>query len=493
MDVSSRALPWIQSLPHLSSVVASLPEYPFLEFGRTCEPAERAAGDDPSEPPASSITGGSNRQNIDKSLEIGGVDWFEVSLWVNWDLAKLEQLKTRLALAKSCSCAFDASVDFELAGGEVVSVRPAGRKFGPVLAEWIIETQGMQIAIVDAATPESGRCNMFLQIGSIALMSAGIKVLLEGFSRLCEEWGFNVEKSSVSRIDLCVDLPGVPMKWFAEPFWRDWYITRATKDRIERENRAVTGIYIGKGDIILRIYDKINELDGQPLKVEVMRDARYFGDPAEATRVEFQLRGKALKKKCDGNNSIEDVLARLGALANYLCVEWIRFTADEPDRENHNQHRAETSALWKFVQTAFAIAYPIELPRGVPKKRRPFAPLLVKQALGCMRSAAAAMGVKYSGRDGFMELMWRLVNYVVKDWKTEGIKWERAETRVASMLPLAHDNGDDTYLSLVPASERWQELFYEWQRSQYKDGVIPPSESRKLQGHASLGLALAGW
>lgn len=489
MEVSPRLIPCFDSPEHLSTFSTTLPDLPFLEFGRSSEAAKRPGADEPGQPPGSGITGGSNRKCDSKSLEIGGLDWFEVSLWANWDLTKLNELTAKLARAKSSGVAFDASTEFERPGGEVVTVEPSGRRLGPIYADYVVSTDGLQLAIVNQAVPDQSRPNLFLTIGSIPLMSAGIKVLLEGLAKLAEEWGFNIERSSVSRIDLCVDLPGVDMAWFAKPFLNDQYICRAQIDQINRRHRKVTGFTIGRGDILCRIYDKVLELNGQTLKQEVICEARYLGTPCIATRVEFQLRTKAIKEKCGGENTIEAVLSKLGSLANYLTTDWIRFTQDVPDRENNHQHLAKISDLWKVTQAAFAIAFPIEIPRGERKKYRPFSPLLVKQAVGCIRSAAAACGIAFGGREEFLKTMNYLVGLVVEDWKTEGIKWERRTQKIAALLPLETPGVSDLSELLKPTENRWQERYEQWKRTE----DISSNEAHQLQDQAALGLALETW
>ena len=125
--------------------------------------------------------------------------------------------------------------------------------------------------------------------------------------------------------------------------------------------RNYIGFSIGK-DVLLRCYDKREELKRNPIKWGVFAD-KYDGIPETLTRVEFQLRRKALKEiqVLDDDETtpgrIEDVDSYLkvrDCLWRYLTCEWFRFTEEPVDKKNNHHSRAKTWWIWEAVQNAVA-------------------------------------------------------------------------------------------------------------------------------------------
>ncbi len=176
-------------------------------------------------------------------------------------------------------------------------------------------------------------------------------------------------KEVLSRVDIYADYDICGIEDFCNRFFNNSRVTRArdtTNYGGEYLNFALylsgaryTGVSIGK-DILLRCYDKREELKKNPIKWAVFAD-RYDGIPETLTRVEFQLRRKALKEiqvlnegetKPGRIDDVESYLKVRDGLWRYLTCEWFRFTEEPVDKKNNHHSRAKTWCVWEAVQNA---------------------------------------------------------------------------------------------------------------------------------------------
>ncbi len=212
--------------------------------------------------------------------------------------------------------------------------------------------------------------NVWLEIGSIPLCRyGGIRNALDEVYKLFKAEGITVLKEILSRVDMYADFNTCEVVDFCDKFATGCTITRARRvstfgeDTLDyslhSSGRKQTGFAIGR-DVHLRCYDKAEELKRDPVKWAVFSE-KYDGIPDTLTRVEFQLRRKALKDiqvMADGGTEpgrIEDVDSYLKVRDNlwrYLTCEWFRFTEKPVDRKNNNRSRAKTWRVWAMVQNA---------------------------------------------------------------------------------------------------------------------------------------------
>jgi len=99
-------------------------------------------------------------------------------------------------------------------------------------------------------------------------------------------------------------------------------------------NRKLSGLNIGSGDLMLRIYDKVTELkrkratNKQQVFSEIWGLKTYDEEPV--TRIEYQIRRQKLREFSDteGNqiNTVFDLVNALKSLWAYLTSEWTRHT-----------------------------------------------------------------------------------------------------------------------------------------------------------------------
>lgn len=371
------------------------------------------------EPPEASITGGSNSQSCSPGVSTpGGVDWLSAPLYGSWNEANFKRLVEQLEALQHDAREKDGGAFFESPDGDRVYVRPYSLKRGIWHFHYALETQGMVILISKRATAEKSP-NCLVDIGSMTLMQVGHEVAFANARRFLERLGWRYEKAHATRCDLCVDLPGVPVEWFAERYLAGAYVSRAVDDQYFRKHRKVTGIVFGKG-IRCRIYDKLLETADNPAKRAVMVAYRWNGETPEcATRVEFQLRRDEMREEFSCTD-IYDLFAKLRTISERLSKDWLRFTAEVVDRDNGHQSRADVAERWGDVVAKFGLAFPAAAAEAPPKP--PVVPdkgRLLAQALGCVKSAMAQGVAEFTSQDEAIGVLWDWLQLLVpaKFWK----------------------------------------------------------------------------
>ena len=174
-------------------------------------------------------------------------------------------------------------------------------------------------------------------------------------------------------------------------------------------NRRFTGIDIGKGNLMLRVYDKVTELKRtraihkQQIFSEIWGTKQY--DDQSVTRVEYQVRRPKLREFADSEDKRIDTVADLaGALRSlwaYLTTEWTRHTSS-PVNRNHNQAKAKVSEFWQKVQAVVWTGV-FGYVRTHPVKHKDIV-MLRKQARGILMSVCASLEVEPDDIDKIVHL-----------------------------------------------------------------------------------------
>lgn len=251
----------------------------------------------------------------------------------------------------------------------------------------------------------------------MVLMQLGYQEAWAQVIRFLSGLGFTIKQAVPSRFDACVDLVGHDIAEYAQRYHDDAYICKAQKDNIHRENKRITGLIFGR-EIHCRIYDKILESATDPLKWAVLVACRYGGDePAKAIRVEFQIRREEMREMWSVTD-VDDLFRKLPAILEELTTTWLRFTEEPVDRESKHQSRSETWSRWLEVQGMFKQAF---VPNGVeaprPELKQPDIGNLLRQAFGCIKSAAGVVG--FCPKDAGELFVWlesQLYNVMPRDW-----------------------------------------------------------------------------
>lgn len=167
------------------------------------------------------------------------------------------------------------------------------------------------------------------------------------------------------------------------------------------ETRQITGFSVGRGDVVARVYDKREELqlDASKHKAPAEEErwtAGGWDGKDKITRVEFQLRGEALKELgCRSLSTVHDpATGEIAELNDYLpriwstCLLWLRLVKREKTRTGRDKPltRCPDDPRWEILRSAsWGDAPPI-------RRKRERGGASSAQALGSVLSVAAARG-----------------------------------------------------------------------------------------------------
>lgn len=343
------------------------------------------------------ITGAMTRQERAGERETGGEDTLEVSVFGGWDRQRFEMLSERLDERRR-SAEEGGSGLIEVAGGYSLEVEAAGAKAG-VYFRWVAKWGGCRIYLLNRSGASDKTPAVRVTFGSLALMTMGLNECWLRFTQLLQAMGFLMHWHQVSRVDLCVDLPGQPVEPFIEAALSFAYVSKAKRGSPHYAGpHEWEGWSHGTGPVHMRVYDKLREVKQSQdwAKLEALMQKRWGGVvPDCATRVEFQLRRETLRDRWQVS-TIEDYKQKRRQILEWLTSDWMRLVsgATKAVRENRNQTRCPTLPLWDRVREAFFAwvgtnAIPVVVARGV---LRPSVEAIGKQICGCMTTLAALIG-----------------------------------------------------------------------------------------------------
>ena len=224
--------------------------------------------------------------------------------------------------------------------------------------------------------------------------------------------GIKLVKETVSRVDLFADVEAEIEKLHLISQAR--MVTRAEKVAYYYANRRLTGLQVGSSSVVLRMYDKIQEMkDKKATAKQLFFQSLWKKEVAAITRVEFQIRRDGLRDFFPESCTFLQLRENLPGLWRYLTEDWFRHTARAVDRKNRNQSRETTSPFWQGVQAAFDLAQ--EALVRVKRLKVFNLKALVEQAGGIMVTIAAGLGVAYDDIFGIMATMQETIGFQVED------------------------------------------------------------------------------
>lgn len=235
----------------------------------------------------------------------------------------------------------------------VLEVGPNGTLWGAVVQpygsrgyEWLIESRDFGLSIGNWMEPIS-RPGIKVELRSEFLWRLGAAEAVEAVLGLLRRTGAEVQSAMVSRADLCVDIL-LPQEAWGEEI-RQNIVCRARHISPHFENGILTGISIGRGVILARLYDKPREILMKSKK-EWMYDIWRIKDVPEGyriIRVEFQLRREVLKQL--GIDSFLDLQQHLDHVWAHCTKKWLRLE----DRPGKHHTQRTLLGWWGEVQEGF--------------------------------------------------------------------------------------------------------------------------------------------
>ena len=297
--------------------------------------------------------------------------------------------------------------------------------------------------------------NCRLEIGSLSCWSPGFYSIYNKVKTFLSLHGGEVFKEIVSEVHLAADFIGTDIKttdlddrahWIAlarnDSVYDGLKLRKANVPGQEPEpdeiafdshhtNRKFSGLNIGSGDLMLRVYDKVTELkrkratNKQEVFSEIWGVKSY--DELPVTRIEYQIRRPRLREfvdlshievrdgkrkfkveELDGKriDTVFDLVNSLKSLWAYLTTEWTRHT-ETPVNRNHNQTKAKVSEFWQKVQAVVWTGV-FGYVRTHPVKHKD-TEMLRKQARGILMSVCASFEIEPNDIDKIVYLCQEMI------------------------------------------------------------------------------------
>jgi hypothetical protein len=162
--------------------------------------------------------------------------------------------------------------------------RFALKAFGKHPYKYVLANEAFEIRLGERMSPS---CHV--QFTSQLLWQCGLDDLLSRFRNWCASVNLTeLAPETVARADWAFDYLLGTIDFAADDF-----VSRFRKDAIHRENGQVQTFTLGRGDFVLRVYDKVAEIEQQSQKFWFFD---LWGQRIGVWRIEFQVRGARLHK-----------------------------------------------------------------------------------------------------------------------------------------------------------------------------------------------------
>jgi hypothetical protein len=184
---------------------------------------------------------------------------------------------------------------------------------------------------------EFNKPNFYVTFSSQALWRESAYTLHDKFISWAQSVGYEPYiDESISRVDYCFDfdLPEID-------FNENSFKSRSSKDSIYRENRTIQTFNFGKGDVVLRVYDKVTEINQKSNKVWFFL---LWEQKQDVWRIEWQTRKNILRRF--DIRTFDDLKMKLGDLLKYLAEEHDTLRVPKNDS---NQSRWPLHPLWETL------------------------------------------------------------------------------------------------------------------------------------------------
>ena len=330
-----------------------------------------------------------------------GLDFLKVSFWLSWlSPFTLEYLEEKKRLVQDTED--DTIPVFPERGYDWNLHRTGTSKYNFRL------TSGDITLLINKRKADGAVPTCRLEIGSLSCWSPGFYNIYRKVTAFLGANGARIIKERVSEVHLAADFIGVDIKGLDFDNQEKW-IARATDFNPHYKHRRFTGVDLGKGDIMLRCYDKVTELKRsrsqhkQQIFSEIWGSRKF--DERPVTRVEYQLRRPKLREFSDDEqhkvDTVHDLVESLRSLWRYLTTEWTKHTESAVDR-NHHQSRSKASEFWQKVRAVVWTGVFSQV-RDHPVKHKDIV-MLRKQARGLLMSVCACLEVEPDDIDKIVHL-----------------------------------------------------------------------------------------
>jgi hypothetical protein len=214
-------------------------------------------------------------------------------------------------------------------GGMEFLLQPYGSSSG---YPFVLTNPDYTIAFGEVNSP-----SFFVKFSSLALWRKGAVSLHQRFLAWAGQVGLEAHRpESLSRVDFTFDY-GVPVIDFDE----DSFVSLSAKDTQYRQDGQIQTFVLGKGDVVLRVYDKVAEIREHSGKTWFFE---LWGEQEHVWRIEWQVR-KALLRRF-AIRTVDDLISGPGDVLRYLVEEHDSLRIQQADR---NRSRWPIHPLWVDV------------------------------------------------------------------------------------------------------------------------------------------------
>lgn len=289
------------------------------------------------------VLNGSQARISCEPIVANNLDKLKISFWLHWtDESFLDQLET---VKKQAQAGEDDALPFTFKGYDWNVHRSGTPRYNYRL------TRGDTVILLNRRKHDGTVPTAALEVGSMSCWSPGYREIYNDACNMLLDLGAIMTKERVSEIHLCTDIIGVSVNDIPITL-QDHWICRAHRFTPEYYRKKLTGVSLGKGNMILRVYDKVEELKKDSEKSSLFYTIWEI-DPSDnlpVTRFEFQLRRPTLLQFQGKINTLNDLENHLGSIWKYCSHEWARLTNEPVDR-NHHQSRSTDHPVWELVQS----------------------------------------------------------------------------------------------------------------------------------------------
>lgn len=218
--------------------------------------------------------------------------------------------------------------------------------------EWLLTSADCTMRIGRWLQPGS-RPGVMLELGSEVLWRLGAEVAVRRALEALEAQGGHVVVAKASRVDVCLDVLLPRSEW--SPALLPLCVCLARSRSMHLSNSSFSGLSLGRGVVVARLYDKALEIATKSRDKAWMYRVWGLESVPEGhvvARIEFQLRREALKSL--QLETIQDVFGQRGRVWAYCTEQWLELRAD-PGKQHHQR---ETLDWWRMVQRGFDGAQP---------------------------------------------------------------------------------------------------------------------------------------
>jgi len=250
------------------------------------------------------------------------------------DFTKLAVIKEQLRMDKSRE---PRAVTL---GGTDFFLQPYGSSSG---YPFVLTNEDFKIELGEFNAP-----SFFVTFRSQALWGQSGSVLHDKFLSWARAIGCEVQQpETLSRVDFCFDYSLAERDFDADSF-----VSLSNKDSQHREHGSIQTFTLGKGDVVLRVYDKIAEIKQQSAKVWFYA---LWGQEEHVWRIEWQVR-KPMLRNC-WIRTFVDLHEHQGLLLQFLAEHHDTLRSRT---EDSNRSRWPLHPLWVDLQQRITELHTLE-------------------------------------------------------------------------------------------------------------------------------------